>query len=120
MARAPEQRVAVRGGFGSRAGAERAPGTRPVLDEELLAELLLGLALRIRLIGTNNQPAGRQRRSRRIISRDPCRRTSRQRTTSFYTELSANLCEQVFLFAQFSFETCDGGLHRREFGDAGG
>ena len=66
------------------------------------------------------RPAGRQWRSRRIIGRDPCRRTSRQRTTSFYTELSANLCEQVFLFAQFSFETCDGDLHRREFGDAGG
>ena len=47
-------------------------------------------------------------------------RPAREGRTSFYTELSANLCEQVFHFAQFSFETCDVGLHRREFGHAGG
>ena len=38
----------------------------------------------------------------------------------FYSELDANLCEQVFQLVHFSFETCDVGLHRREFRDAGG
>ena len=47
-------------------------------------------------------------------------RPTREGRTSFYTESSANFCEQVFQFAQFSFETCDVGLHRREFGHVGG
>ena len=47
-------------------------------------------------------------------------RPVREVSTSFYTELSANLCEQAFEFAQFSFHTCDVGFQRREFGNVGG
>jgi len=45
-------------------------------------------------------------------------RAARERRTSlFYAELGANLCEQVFQLVHFSFETRDVGLHRREFRD---
>jgi hypothetical protein len=48
-------------------------------------------------------------------------RAARERRTSlFYAELGANLCEQVFQLVHFSFETRDVGLHRREFRDAEG
>jgi hypothetical protein len=39
-------------------------------------------------------------------------RAARERRTSwFYAELGANLCEQVFKLVHFSFETRDIGLH---------
>ena len=48
------------------------------------------------------------------------RAVSERRTSLFYAELGANLCEQVFQLVHFSFETRDVGLHRREFRDAEG
>ena len=48
-------------------------------------------------------------------------RAARERRTSlFYAELGANLCDQVFQLLHFSFETRDVDLHRREFRDAEG
>jgi hypothetical protein len=35
-----------------------------------------------------------------------------RRTSLFYAELGANLCEQVFQLVHFSFEARDVGLHR--------
>jgi hypothetical protein len=47
-------------------------------------------------------------------------RAGREGRTSFYAELRANLGEQTFQLAHFSFETRDVGFHCRELGDAKG
>jgi hypothetical protein len=41
------------------------------------------------------------------------RAATERRTSLFYAELGANLCEQVFQLVHFSFETRDVGLNRR-------